>query len=148
MKRDVIGKEDDMGWSIGYDPAWKRDIGYGVPAYCDYPDCDQDIDRGLSYVCGGEPYGGDCGCGLYFCDGHLGYAYTPGGLGNLKDDNGDDLPQMCKSCIAMHESPDSPPQMFDPKPEHPEWIAWKLNDSSWAQWRSEHPDEVQALRAS
>jgi len=28
-----------MGWSIGYDGNWKRDIGYGVPAYCDFPGC-------------------------------------------------------------------------------------------------------------
>lgn len=26
-----------MGWSIGYDDKWFRDIGYGVPAYCDHP---------------------------------------------------------------------------------------------------------------
>lgn len=62
-----------MGWSIGYDSKWKRDIGYGVPASCDYPGCDAEIDRGLSYVCGGEPYGGEVGCGLYFCAAHLLY---------------------------------------------------------------------------
>ena len=28
-----------MGWSIGYDEKWQRDIGYGVPAICDYPGC-------------------------------------------------------------------------------------------------------------
>lgn len=28
-----------MGWSIGYDNSWKRDIGYGVPAFCDHPGC-------------------------------------------------------------------------------------------------------------
>src|SRR4051812_7048849 len=27
----------DMGWSIGYDSNWQRDIGYGVPAFCDHP---------------------------------------------------------------------------------------------------------------
>jgi hypothetical protein len=60
-----------MGWSIGWDSNWQRDIGYGVPAYCDHPNCHEHIDRGLSYVCGGEPYGGDEGCGLYFCSQHL-----------------------------------------------------------------------------
>jgi hypothetical protein len=55
-----------MGWSIGYDSKWQRDIGYGVPGVCDDPACAEKIDRGLSYVCGGEPYGGDEGCGLYF----------------------------------------------------------------------------------
>ena len=28
-----------MGWAIGYDSNWGRDIGYGVIAYCDHPDC-------------------------------------------------------------------------------------------------------------
>ncbi len=53
-----------MGWSIGSDG--DRDIGYGVPAECDHPDCTAEIDRGLSYVCGGDPYGGEYGCGLFF----------------------------------------------------------------------------------
>jgi len=60
-----------MSWSIGYDSNWKRDIGYGVPATCDFPGCGKSIDRGLSCVCGGEPYGGERGRGLYFCGDHL-----------------------------------------------------------------------------
>ncbi len=28
-----------MGWSIGYDYNWKRDIGYSVPCECDNPKC-------------------------------------------------------------------------------------------------------------
>lgn len=60
-----------MGWSIGFDTRWDRDIGYGVPAFCDEPNCDALIDRGLSYVyCDQQAYGGDEGCGLYFCDKH------------------------------------------------------------------------------
>lgn len=62
-----------MGWACGFDPTWQRDIGYGVPATCDQPGCGAPIDRGLSYVCGGQPYGGDEGCGLYFCTAHLAY---------------------------------------------------------------------------
>jgi hypothetical protein len=61
-----------MGWSIGFDSRWNRDIGYAVPAYCDEPGCDAVIDRGLAHVCcNQEPYGGDEGCGLYFCPKHL-----------------------------------------------------------------------------
>ncbi len=44
-----------MGWSLGHDNRWGkfgRDIGYGVPAICDHPGCNAEIDRGLSYVCG------------------------------------------------------------------------------------------------
>ena len=36
-----------MSWSIGYDDNWDRDIGYGVPAYCDHPGCNEEIDRGF-----------------------------------------------------------------------------------------------------
>jgi len=32
-----------MSWSIGYDNNWNRDIGYGVPAICDYPGCDKKV---------------------------------------------------------------------------------------------------------
>lgn len=114
-----------MGWSIGYDGNWKRDIGYGVPATCDHPGCNAEIDRGLAYVCGGEPYGGDEGCGLYFCGKHLHYHEGA---------------QKCARCCDN----DTP---FDAKPDTAEWINHKLTDESWAQWRAEHPDEVAAMRA-
>ena len=116
-----------MGWSVGYDTNWCRDIGYGVPAICDSPDCDAAIDRGLSYVCGGEPYGGERGCGLYFCFEHLGYASATG-------------PQLCAMC-CMDEEP------YEPKPDTREWIDHKLTHPSWQQWRDENPDEVAKLTA-
>jgi hypothetical protein len=100
-----------MGWSIGFDSNWQRDIGYGVPAYCDHPACLERIDRGLAYVCGGEPYGGEEGCGLYFCDGHHPY-----------------IGQLCDRC-AHGNSP------FNPKPDHPDWIHFKATDESWVEWR-------------
>ena len=112
-----------MGWSIGFDSNWNRDVGYGVPAKCDHPDCDEDIDRGLAYVCGGEPYGGDKGCGLHFCGKHLYH--------NAHD--GD--PQMCERCCDGE-----PP--FDPKPDTAEWTNHKMTDESWAKWRSDHFDFV------
>lgn len=114
-----------MGWSIGYDDNWQRDIGYGVPAYCDHPKCSAEIDRGLSYVCGGEPYGGEKGCGLYFCDEHL-----SGGWG--------DVVSRCSRC-RNHKPP------FQPKPDHPRWIRHKLTHESWAEWRAQNPDEVAAM---
>jgi hypothetical protein len=33
-----------MGWSVG-EGKDGRDIGYGVPALCDHPDCSEQIDR-------------------------------------------------------------------------------------------------------
>lgn len=121
-----------MGWSIGHDSRWGefgRDIGYGVPAVCDHPDCNAEIHRGLSYVCGSEPYGGDHGCGLHFCGQHLRY-----------EDRGEDCPQLCERCAAEAEP-------FEPKPDVAEWVQWKLTDESWAQWRAENREEVAALQA-
>jgi hypothetical protein len=106
-----------MGWSVGFDPIWNRDIGYGVPAICDYPGCGEAIDRGLGYVCGGEPYGGEEGCGLYFCGEHLAH--------------------VCERCEAG-----LPP--FEPTPDTAEWLTWKLTDESWAEWRRANPAGVQA----
>jgi hypothetical protein len=112
-----------MGWSIGFDSDWQRDVGYGVPAYCDHPKCDKTIDRGLSYVCGCEPYGGDKGCGLYFGGKHL------------------DASSRCARCRTRKAKP------FEAKPDHPEWIAHKLTHESWQQWRDENPAEVEQLSA-
>jgi hypothetical protein len=110
-----------MGWFLGYDSNWKRDIGYGVPAVCDHPRCNTKIDRSLSYVCGNqEPYGGEEGCGLYFCHAH--------GGGSL-----------CARCNV-----DAAP--FEPKPETFEWMQFKLTDDSWAEWRHENPLKVHLYR--
>lgn len=116
-----------MGWSIGFDSHWNRDIGYGVPAICDHPDCAKKIDRGLSYVCGGDAYGGEHGCGLYFCSAHLFY--------------GKDTPQQCERCLIELVP-------FTAKPDVPRWIRHKLKHASWAQWRAEHPDEMAMMKAA
>lgn len=124
-----------MGWSIGFDRNWNRDIGYGVPAYCDHPGCMAEIDRGLAYVCGGEPYGGEFGCGLYFCGSHLWHA-----------EREERLYQLCERCQQADEHGEYGTNPFTPTKEHPEWIAHKLTHESWAEWRAEHPDEVKALK--
>jgi hypothetical protein len=110
-----------MSWAIGFDANWQRDIGYGVPATCDAPGCGAHIDRGLSYVCGNEPYGGDRGCGLYFCDKHQ--------VGRW---------QRCTRCTNYR-------QPYKPSPDVREWIEHKLTDESWEQWRKENPKEVAEL---
>jgi hypothetical protein len=111
-----------MGWSIGWDARWGRDIGYGVPATCDFPGCGAEIDRGLGYVCGREPYGGERGCGLYFCEDHQ--------RGRS---------QLCPRC-ANRCAP------YTPSPDVREWVEWKLSDPSWATWRMEHQAEVVAMQ--
>lgn len=110
-----------MGWSLGWDSKWSRDIGYGVPAYCDHPNCLREINRGLGYVCGGQPYGGERGCGLYFCGHHL-------------------FPTLCESCGKKRRHD------FLATPDHPKWIKHKLTHRSWKQWRDEHPDDVKAMK--
>lgn len=118
-----------MGWEVGYDNNWERDIGYGVPSICDHPDCNEEIDRGLSYVCGSEPYGGDHGCGLFFCSNHLRMA------GEKRDNV-----LLCSKCYHGKCS------TYVPKPDSKKWLHWKLTDESWKQWRDENPDEVGAIK--
>ncbi len=110
-----------MSWAIGYDTTWKRDIGYEVPAYCDHPDCNAKIDRGLWHICGDDPYGGSHGCGLYFCENHHQGSH-----------------RTCARCQVGLDP-------FAPKPDCPEWVVHKLRHPSWKQWRSENKDEVQKL---
>lgn len=110
-----------MGWSLGFDTRWQRDIGYGVPAVCDHSGCHKSIDRGLSYVCGALPYGGDKGCGLFFCDDHL------------------DHSSLCARCTFGHEP-------FEPKEDVLLWVRHKLEHASWQEWREANSDEVEKLR--
>jgi hypothetical protein len=118
-----------MGWGLGYDVRWKRDIGYGVPAYCDFPGCTEEIDRGLSYVCcSSEPYGGEHGCGRYYCGKHESHKY---------DDDGEGDTLMCDHPDDYHVAAD-----------HPDWLRWKLTDESWMRWRMENPDAVRAILAA
>jgi len=115
-----------MGWGVGYDDNWKRDIGYGVPAHCDHPGCTAEIDRGLGYVCGDEPYGGEHGCGLFICVEH--------------QRSNDKCLQLCQHCADRRR------KELTPSSDHPEWIMHKLTDESWQQWRIENPDEVEQMR--
>lgn len=121
-----------MGWAVGFDTKWDRWIGYGVPSICDHLGCDARIDRGLAYVCGGEPYGGDAGCGLYFCPKHLSYGGTPAAPSACI--------QRCERCATGGQPP------FEPTPDTAEWTNHLLTDPSWAQWRSENPAKVAALQ--
>lgn len=112
-----------MGWSIGFDSNWNRDIGYGVPAFCDHPGCGKIIDRGLGYVCGGEPKGGEKGCGLYFCGEHqVGFN------------------QQCECCSKRRK------KSFVPSPDLPHWTKHKLTHWSWHEWRCENVKKVEELR--
>jgi hypothetical protein len=116
-----------VSWALGVDKEG-RDIGYGVPALCDHPDCNKQIDRGLSYVCGMiNTAGEDRGCGLHFCNDHLRDSPKYG--------------QLCERCYPRQRSP------FQRKPDIAEWVNHKLTCPTWAQWRKDNPEEVAALKA-
>ena len=118
-----------MSWAVGsIDGRW---IGYGVPAECDHPKCDEAIDRGLAYRCGDL---GDEGCDLFFCGEHLA-AFVED-----EDPNGGGV-WVCERCAG-----DEPP--FDPKPDTREWIDHVLTDESWQQWREDNPDRVAEMRSA
>lgn len=110
-----------MGWQVGEHNG--RDIGYGVPATCDQPGCGASIDRGLSYVCGGQPYGGDVGCGLFFCAEHRHCAELEDTVGELV------IAEVCERCRDDKEP-------FARTPDTAEWNAFKDSDPSWAEWRA------------
>lgn len=107
-----------MSWAVGYNTRWQRDIGYGVPSWCDHPGCYEEIDRGLSYICGGLDYA-ENGCGLAFCPKH-----------HFLADNGDGF--VCERCLAGKPS-------FQPSLDTDEWIEHKMTDPSWEEWRRELP---------
>jgi hypothetical protein len=132
-----------MGYAYGY--IGGRDIGYGVPATCDYPSCKAVIDRGLSYACGDWPGSHDDYCGLFFCSKHM--TYTE------KDDSSGENHQCCDRCAWNIEHADEIENdyklfkpSYDPKPDRNVWIRHKLKHHSWAEWRSENPEEVEELQ--
>lgn len=116
--------------------------GYGVPSICEHPRCKEEIDRGMAYACGGEPFS-ERGCDRYFCEKHREY--------NSFDENGDknhcehtgecdcESVELCERCTKGKEP-------FPYKPEHPTWVKHLLTDKSWAKWRKNNPEKVKELK--
>lgn len=60
-----------MGWARGLNSAGVV-VGYSVEAVCSQDGCEELIDKGLAYCCGGlAGVEGEMGCGKYFCGSHL-----------------------------------------------------------------------------
>lgn len=60
----------------------ERPAGYMVLATCDKRGCEEEIDRGLGYLCGQYPHdlwSDEPGCGRYYCEAHLGGYWPTGG---------------------------------------------------------------------
>lgn len=98
-----------MGWSYGTN-AQGREVGYGVEAECDHPDCHEEIDRGLAYVCGGMHDGGEDGCGGYFCGSHR-------FLTGFDDPDRSDSPDgfLCGPCCDAWEAANLTPALLSPE---------------------------------
>lgn len=118
-----------MGYGVYEDRAARdhgvlRWAGYMVPAECDFPTCDVEIDRGLAYRCENwmryewdreseeESEFEEEGCGLSFCDAHQHHPDHDGAI---------------------------------PKPDTQEWVDHVLTDGSWAQWRVENPNRAKEM---
>jgi len=81
-----------MGWSrCGVNNDTGEEMGYAVEGVCHHPGCEEKIDHGLAYVCGGMHENGET-CGYYFCQNHL-------FMGKL---NGETV-QMCEECLNSQE---------------------------------------------
>lgn len=121
-----------MGYQVYHVSRHDRFCGYGVPAVYEHPDCNEEIDRGLAHVCGGEPAGHiDGACGLYFCGKHLsGYI----------EDQDNEMRAACERCEAEEEP-------FEPKPDTDLWVSFMLVDDSWQGWRDENPEKVNEMLA-
>jgi hypothetical protein len=123
-----------MGYQVYEDrPArdWgvQRWAGYGVPAICDFPTCDEPIDRGMGYRCetiwvypGDEDddYEGpeeveEEGCQMHFCGTHEAHSVHKDSI---------------------------------PKPDTPEWVEHILTDESWQRWREENRDRTAVMLAA
>lgn len=88
-----------MGWANCGTDSKGRPIGYAHAATCDHPGCEAQIDRGLSYACGGmhgerATVADDADvCEGYFCPEHLDVLEIPDG------DDGSRWVQACSTCV-------------------------------------------------
>lgn len=117
--------------------------GYGVPAVCEHPGCDEEIDRGMSFACGGEPFS-EYGCDRYFCGKHRmckGWDAENGRWCRHRNDCECEFIEVCERCAK-----NKPP--FPYKPEVKEWVDHLLKDESWAEWRKNNPKKVKALKSN
>jgi len=82
-----------MGWGNCGADSEGRPIGYVFKAQCDHPSCNESIDRGLSYACGGMHGEDEYSCEKYFCEDHISeYLETSDGR----------TIRICKGCAKQH----------------------------------------------
>lgn len=81
-----------MGWANCGSDSKGRPIGYAHEATCDFPGCNNKIDRGLAYACGGMHGNSDGSCENYFCPEHL----------EIVEDIDGETKQLCFECAKYH----------------------------------------------
>lgn len=126
-----------------------RFAGYGVVAYCDHPQCNAVIDRGMDYACcGGIHFDGSCGG--FYCIEHE----TPVMHEDELEDLDEEETQHILSSYGLTEVPtfdeygiaklcNHPPIEFK---EHPDWIKHISTDKTWSKFRKEKPEQFKALQ--
>ena len=77
-----------MGWGNCGKDSKGRPIGYNHKATCDFEGCNEKIDRGLAFACGGMHGENENYCEGYFCAKHLSFIKNRGGK----------TIQLCPSC--------------------------------------------------
>lgn len=141
LSRKKIQKKENT--KVGYQiyKVGQRFAGYGVPAFCEHPECNKEIDRGVSYACGDEPFS-EYGCDRYFCSEHLSTILINNRTGKecAHKKNCD-----C-SCINLCEMCEVGQAPFPYKKEHPKWVKHILSDSSWKEWRKNNKEKVVELK--
>lgn len=82
-----------MGWGSGEN--YRNEvIGYSHIGVCSEPGCDEEIDKGLYFTCGGlEGVNGQRGCGRHFCGSHLFYVTS-----QQEEDEGDEYDPEFDEC--------------------------------------------------
>lgn len=115
---------------------WDRFWWYGVPAICEHPDCNKEIDRWMSYACWWEPFS-EHWCDRYFCEKHLGSKYIKEDWSecNCEDDCKCESVDLCERCRDNKDP-------FPYKPEHKRWIKHILKDESWEERRNDNPKKI------
>jgi hypothetical protein len=113
----------------------RRWAGYGVPAICDFAECEAEIDRGMGYRC--EEY-----TRYTYFDEHS----NPCAVTDDWDDEREEQVVGCQLHFCEEHSEHSTHKGSIPKPDTAEWVAWMLADESWTEWRSDNPSMVAALQ--
>lgn len=130
---------------MGYQVYWEggRWCGYGVPAYCDFPGCDQEIDRGVSYKCERE-------WGYRYFDSDTGEELFEDEIYDPTRDVIEQEYQYYTDCggffCGTHESHSDHDMFMEHPPEHPVWLRHILTNATWREWRRENPSLVKRYR--